>query len=58
MWYSLIMLVWCPIVLMWDMVILTMPKDPIIENAASQDKFYLSLVWMKMLIVQNLEPIF
>jgi hypothetical protein len=29
------MLIWCPVVLRWKMFILTMPKDPIVDNAAS-----------------------
>jgi hypothetical protein len=51
------MLIWCPVVLMWEMFILTMPKDPIVENATSKNKMYLSLVWVEWLVVQNLESI-
>jgi hypothetical protein len=52
------MLVWWPILLRWDMVIMPIPKDPIVQNAVSKNQLHLSLVWIKGLVVQNPEPIF
>jgi hypothetical protein len=40
------------------MVIMPMPKDPIVQNASSKNQLYLSLIWMKGLVVENPEPIF
>jgi hypothetical protein len=45
------MLIWSPVFLRWEMFSLTMPKDPILENAASYNKLYLSLVWVEWLVV-------
>jgi hypothetical protein len=57
MWSSLIMHVWCPIIFKWSMLIMTMPKDPIVKDTTSKHKFNLCLVGMKRFVVKNLEPI-
>jgi hypothetical protein len=49
--------VWCPIIFRWNMLIMPVPKDPIVENTTSKHKFNLCLVGMERFIVKNLETI-
>jgi hypothetical protein len=47
----------CPIIFRWNMLIMTMPKDPIMEDTKSKHKFNLCLVGMERFVVKNLELI-